>query len=72
LAIFIAISPRLVARKQLGRRSSARLILEIDIRKLLPVVIADDKAGGLFLDGPRRQEAGASAILSPLSLRPTA
>jgi hypothetical protein len=33
-----------------------RLILEIDIRELLPVVIADDEAGGLFLDGPRGRE----------------
>jgi len=29
-----------------------RLILEIDIGERLPVVIADDIAGGLFLDGP--------------------
>jgi hypothetical protein len=36
-----------------------RLILEIDIRELLPVVIADDKAGLQFLDGPRRREAAS-------------
>jgi len=28
--------PRLIFREQLGGRSPARLILEIDIRKLLP------------------------------------
>jgi hypothetical protein len=43
--------------EQLGRRASPRLILEIDIGELLSVVVADDKAGGLFLDGPRRWES---------------
>jgi hypothetical protein len=33
------------------------LILEIDIGERLPIVVAHDKAGGLFLDGPRRREA---------------
>jgi hypothetical protein len=37
--------------------SAARLILEIDIRELLSVVIADDKAGGLFLDRSGQREA---------------
>ena len=35
----------------------AGFILEIDIRKLLAVVVAHDKAGGQFLDGPGRREA---------------
>ena len=34
-----------------------RLILEIDISKPLPVVVADDKASKLFLDRPGRREA---------------
>ena len=38
-------------------RSLARLILEINIRERLTVVIADDEAGVLLLDGPRRREA---------------
>ena len=37
--------PRLVAREQSGRSASARLILEIDIRELLPVVVAHHKTG---------------------------
>ena len=37
-----------------------RLILKIDIRELLPVVVAHYKAGVLFLDGPRRREAAGS------------
>ena len=36
--------PRLVFREQLGSRSPARLILEIDIRKRLAAVVAHDKA----------------------------
>ena len=35
----------------------ARLIFEIDIRELLAVVVAHDKAGGLFFDSPGRREA---------------
>jgi hypothetical protein len=37
--------PRLILAEQLGGRASARLILEIDIGKLLAVVVADAKAG---------------------------
>jgi len=33
------------------------LFLEIDVSELLPVVVADDEAGGLFFDRPGRQEA---------------
>jgi hypothetical protein len=34
----------------LGRRSPARLRLEIDIGELLAVTVTDNKAGVLFLD----------------------
>jgi hypothetical protein len=54
--------PRLIARQQFRRSSPPRLILKIDIRKRLPVVVAHDKAGVLFLDGPRRREARAENI----------
>jgi hypothetical protein len=37
---------RLILAEQLGCGSSPRLILEIDIGKLLTVVVADNKAGG--------------------------
>jgi hypothetical protein len=43
--------------EQFRRRSSPRLILEIDIRKLLAVVVAHDKAGFQFIDRPGRREA---------------
>jgi hypothetical protein len=36
---------RLVFGEQLGRRSPPRLILEIDIRQLLPSFVLHDKAG---------------------------
>jgi hypothetical protein len=49
--------PRLVPGQQLSRRAPSRLILEIDICKLLAAVIAHDEAHRLFLDGPRRREA---------------
>jgi hypothetical protein len=38
-----------------------RFILEIDIGKLLHVVVAHNKAGFLFLDGPGRREAALIA-----------
>jgi hypothetical protein len=41
---------RLVARQQLGCRSSAQLILEIDISERLPAVFAHNKTSGLFFD----------------------
>src|SRR6516165_2217587 len=40
------------------RRISARLVLEMDVGKLLTVVIAPDEARLLFFDGPGRREAG--------------
>jgi hypothetical protein len=45
--------PRLVFAEQLGGRSPAGLILEINIGELLAAVIADNKTGVLFLDRPR-------------------
>jgi hypothetical protein len=43
--------------EQLRCRTPARLILEIDIRELLPGSIADGKGLGVLLDGPRWREA---------------
>jgi hypothetical protein len=37
---------RLILAEQLGCRSPAGLILEINVGELLPVVVADNKAGG--------------------------
>ena len=47
---------RLVAREQLCARSTAGLILIIDIRKRLLVVVAHDEARCAFLDRPGRRE----------------
>jgi hypothetical protein len=43
--------------EQLGRRSPARLILEIDIRELLPRAILHDKGRSDILDEPGRWQA---------------
>ena len=70
LAMFTAIRNCLVAREQLSARSTPRLILEIDIRQRLLVVVADDEAGGAFLDRPGRREAagrGRRRYLFPLT-----
>jgi hypothetical protein len=53
--------PRIVLGEQVGRRSPPRLILEIDIRKRLPIVIADDGAGVQFT---QRTKAARSGVLS--------
>jgi hypothetical protein len=50
---------------RLGKRQCrvllpARLVLEINIGKLLFAVVAHDKAGGFLLDGPGRREAAFS------------
>ena len=55
--MFAAIRRGLVLREQLGRRSPAGLIFEIDIGKLLAVVVARDQARLQFLDRPGRREA---------------
>jgi hypothetical protein len=56
LAMFAAIR---LASSRVSRAAEpvARLILEIDIGELLSVVIAHDKARGLFFDRPRWREA---------------
>jgi hypothetical protein len=53
---------RLILAQQLRRRSSPRLILEIDIRERLLVVVAHGEADGLFLNrtGPRPAQAIAT------------
>jgi hypothetical protein len=48
---------RLIFAEQLCRRAPPRLFLEIDIDKLLAVVVAHDKAGVQFFDRPGRREA---------------
>jgi hypothetical protein len=48
---------RLVFGEQLGCRSAAWLVLEIDKRQLLPGVVFHDKTGFQFLDRPRWREA---------------
>jgi hypothetical protein len=49
---------RFIFGEQLCCRSSPRLILEISIGELLPVLVANDKAGiVVFLDRPQRREA---------------
>ena len=50
-------APGLVVGEQLGRRSTPRLLLEIDIGKRLPVGVADDEAGLLLVDQPGRRDA---------------
>jgi hypothetical protein len=45
--------------KSFDCRATPRLVLEINIRDLL-IVVAHDKASGLFLDGPGRREAAFS------------
>jgi hypothetical protein len=41
---------------------------KIDVGKLLPVVVAHDKASGLFLDRPRRREAAGGQRISSTHL----
>jgi hypothetical protein len=56
--------PRLVFARQLAadRRPDRRFgsASKIETAKGLPVGVADDKAGGLFFDAPRRREAASS------------
>ena len=49
--------PGLVVSEQLGRRSTTRLVLEIDVGERLPIGVADDEAGVGLLGGPGRREA---------------
>src|SRR5262249_52974640 len=39
-------------------------VLVIDIRKLLPVVVADDETRGCFFNGPRREAASGQAVMT--------
>jgi hypothetical protein len=55
------LSPHLIAREQFGRGSANRLILEIDIRKLLAGAVRYDEGGTNVLDSPGRREAASSA-----------
>jgi hypothetical protein len=43
--------------RQLGRRSPAGLLLEVDIRQRLAATVAHHEASGLFFDVPGRREA---------------
>jgi hypothetical protein len=45
----------LSVRELIGGCLSAWLILEIDVRQLLPVVILHDEAGLRFFDGPGKR-----------------
>jgi hypothetical protein len=51
---------RLILAEQLGCRASPRLVLEIDVSKLLPVVVAHNEAGFPLLETPWRWEAATS------------
>jgi len=50
-------APSLVAGEQLGRRSTSRLLLEIDVGERLPIGVADGAAALLLVDRPWRREA---------------
>jgi hypothetical protein len=63
-AIFAAIRRASSLLSNLAADRSPRLILEIDIRELLPVVVAHDKAGVQLFDGPGRREAACYSITS--------
>jgi len=63
LAIITAFLRASSLLKQLGCRSPARLILEIDMRQLFAGAVRHDKAGVQFLDSPRWQEAAYVSLL---------
>ena len=50
---------RLILAEQLGCRAAARLILEIDIRQLLPGAVRHDEGRTNVLDSPGRREAAS-------------
>ena len=50
------------ASADLVRQGRGRLILEIDISERLAVVVADNKTGVLFHDGPWRREAASGLV----------
>jgi len=49
--------PRLIFGEQLGRRTPAGFVLQIDVGQFLPGVVLHDTAGVQFFDGAGRQEA---------------
>ena len=53
---------RLIFAQQLGDRSPARLILEIDKHQFLPAAVLNDKAGVQFLDGPGKREVARAHV----------
>jgi hypothetical protein len=53
----------------LAAESPPRLILEIDIGELLPVLVTHDKAGVQFFDKPRRREAAGQRHIIESSVR---
>jgi hypothetical protein len=55
-AIFAAIL-RASSRVSIGGRSPARLILEIDVRELLPVAVFHHKTGANILDRPKPRDS---------------
>jgi hypothetical protein len=61
--VAMAAMVRLILAEQLGCRASPRPILEIDIGKLLSVVVADNEAGGLFFKRTRVAESGGFRAL---------
>jgi hypothetical protein len=61
--------PCLVARKQVGRRLSARLILEIDVGQRLPVLVFHDEAGVGLLGRPGGEKLRAGSLISTGSSR---
>jgi hypothetical protein len=54
--------PQLNVAKKLGRRSPAGLILEIEIRQLLPVAVDYDKARFLLFGSQAGCTPGAASI----------
>jgi len=59
----------MVEDEQLGRRSAARLHLEVEIAERLTAGVAHAEAGGLFFDAPGRREATALGLWHSLSRR---
>jgi hypothetical protein len=54
--------PRLILSEQLGGRSAAGLLFEIDERQFLPGAILHYEAGFQFIDRPGRREAAGACF----------
>ena len=54
-----------ISKPQINLKCAVRvgLIFVIDIRELLAVVVAHDKTGVQFLDGPRWREVAHSVVI---------